>query len=432
MVSSLRSRALVGSAWTTFGFGGQKFIQLCSNLVLTRLLFPEAFGLMALANVVLIGLSMFSDVGIKPSIVQHEKGDSIEFLNTAWTVQILRGFFVWVAACLLAYPASILYHQDVLFPLICCLGTTAAINGFSSTALAVKEKRVEFSAIIILQLACSSITFIVTAMLAWTFQSVWSLAAGAISGSVLTVAAGYMFLSGHTHRLDLNRAALNSMLSFGQWIFFSTIVTYLAGHGLRAIQGALIPIASFGVLSIAQMFAFAPGELVSQLISTVGFASFAEIRTRGGTLVVAVRRVRIIAFLFAFPAFFLLAALSHQIISILYDERYQQAEYYLPLIALSAAIGMVPAGYQSAVMATGNSRQHFWMISYLALARLAGNTAGFVLGDITGMLVGDAISMMSFYPVVAWAAARHKVFDPRSDLAAFFAILVATIIFISI
>src|SRR5712675_1262901 len=111
MASSLRSRALAGSAWTTFGFGGQKLIQLVSNLVLTRLLFPEAFGLMALANVILLGLGMFSDLGIKPSIVQHEQGDSEKFLNTAWTIQILRGLSVWLAACVLAYPASLIYHD---------------------------------------------------------------------------------------------------------------------------------------------------------------------------------------------------------------------------------------------------------------------------------------------------------------------------------
>ena len=53
---------------------------------------PEAFGIMALVNVLIQGLTMFSDVGIEPAIVQHRRGDEPRFYNTAWTVQILRGF----------------------------------------------------------------------------------------------------------------------------------------------------------------------------------------------------------------------------------------------------------------------------------------------------------------------------------------------------
>lgn len=44
----LRSRALRGTAITLGGTAGAQFMRLLSNLILTRLLFPEAFGLMAL------------------------------------------------------------------------------------------------------------------------------------------------------------------------------------------------------------------------------------------------------------------------------------------------------------------------------------------------------------------------------------------------
>ena len=69
---------------------------LASNLILTRLLFPEAFGLMALGSVVLVGLQMFSDAGIGPSIAQSPRGDDPEFLDTAWTAQVLRGVILWL------------------------------------------------------------------------------------------------------------------------------------------------------------------------------------------------------------------------------------------------------------------------------------------------------------------------------------------------
>ena len=66
----LASKALRGSALTVLGFGGGQFLRLLSNLVLTRILFPEAFGLMALVYVFLQGLNNFSDVGVTPAIMR--------------------------------------------------------------------------------------------------------------------------------------------------------------------------------------------------------------------------------------------------------------------------------------------------------------------------------------------------------------------------
>ena len=80
-----------GSFLTVLNFGGHNILRLGSNLILTRILFPEAFGLMALVQVVLAGTEMFSDFGIRGSIVQSSRGDDPVFLNTAWTVQIGRG-----------------------------------------------------------------------------------------------------------------------------------------------------------------------------------------------------------------------------------------------------------------------------------------------------------------------------------------------------
>src|SRR4051812_36532958 len=79
--ASLKMRALRGSLWTILGYGGSQVLRLAGNVILTRLLFPEAFGQMVLVNVFLQGLHMFSDVGIGPSLIQSKRGDDPDFLN---------------------------------------------------------------------------------------------------------------------------------------------------------------------------------------------------------------------------------------------------------------------------------------------------------------------------------------------------------------
>ena len=88
---SLAARALRASAITMGGFVASQALRLASNLVLTRLLFPEAFGLMALVTVFVMALVMLSDIGTGPAIMGSRRGDDPAFLDTAWTIQILRG-----------------------------------------------------------------------------------------------------------------------------------------------------------------------------------------------------------------------------------------------------------------------------------------------------------------------------------------------------
>ena len=98
----LFARALRGSALTAGSYAITQGLRLGSNLILTRLLFPEAFGLMALVSVFLVGLAMFSDIGIGPAISHSKRGDEPGFLDTAWTLQVARGVILWLGASALA------------------------------------------------------------------------------------------------------------------------------------------------------------------------------------------------------------------------------------------------------------------------------------------------------------------------------------------
>ena len=95
---SLKQRALNAGFWSLAGYGFNQALRFGSNLLMTRLLVPEMFGVMTIAYVVMTGLAMFSDLGLRPSVVQSKRGSDPVFLNTAWATQILRGLLLGVLA----------------------------------------------------------------------------------------------------------------------------------------------------------------------------------------------------------------------------------------------------------------------------------------------------------------------------------------------
>lgn len=105
--ASLRKRALRAGSWNLVAQVASQVMRLGGNLVMARLLLPEMFGVMVIATTVSVLLHLLSDVGLRQNIIQSHRGDDPHFLNTAWTVQIIRGFVLFALTLLLATGAGL-------------------------------------------------------------------------------------------------------------------------------------------------------------------------------------------------------------------------------------------------------------------------------------------------------------------------------------
>jgi O-antigen/teichoic acid export membrane protein len=117
-MSSIKKLAIRGAVWTIASYGTSQILRFGSNLILTRLFIPDVFGLMALVYVFISGLHLFSDIGIGTSIIQNKRGDDPVFLNTAWTMQVIRGVGLWICSFLIAWPVAAFYakpNQEPIF-----------------------------------------------------------------------------------------------------------------------------------------------------------------------------------------------------------------------------------------------------------------------------------------------------------------------------
>src|SRR5262245_62115529 len=143
---SLKQRVLNAGAWTLAGYFLSQAIRLGSNLLMTRLLAPEMFGVMAMAMTVVVGFAMVFDLGLKPNVVQSKRGSDAAFLNTAWVIQICHGAVISIGAlCVAAIlflvnrsgfaPQTSVYADPILPYVIAGISITGIIAGFQSTKM---------------------------------------------------------------------------------------------------------------------------------------------------------------------------------------------------------------------------------------------------------------------------------------------------------
>ena len=413
---SLRDTLRRGTAWSLLGYGGVLGLRFAGNLVLTRLLFPEAFGLMSLVNALLVGLQLVSDIGIGPSIIQSRHGAEPAFLDTAWTVRIVRGLALWLAACAAAVPFAAFYGEPALAWILPVAGLTALISGFESTRLFGLYRRVDLAWVSLVEVSCQALSVVV--MIAWATRerSIAALVAGSLAGSLARLALSHTVLPGHRNRLAFDRLAFGRMIRFGRWIFLSTVLTFLVSQSDRLMFGKLIPLSMLGVFGVGALIATLPSEVLSRVATGVLFPAFSGVRNAGNDLGAVFARVRRLPLVLAAWMIAGLAGGGRVAVELLYDARYAEAGWIVQVVALGSWFAVLESTYAAGLLACGQSK---WTAASGA-AKLAGMLCliplGFSVAGFFGGVVGLAVSEIARYAVSACGARSEGLKAWRQDL----------------
>lgn len=416
---SLKSLAIRGSVWTITGYGASQLLRLGSNLVLTRLLFPETFGLMVLVQIFMQGLGMFSDIGIRPSIIQNERGDDPAFLNTAWTIQVMRGFVLWVCACLLAWPVAAFYGESKLTWLIPVAGLTALIAGFNSTALATASRHLALGRLTVLELITQIVSILVMVTWAWFSPTVWALVAGGLVGSLVKMTSTHLWLANTGNHFAWDRRASKALFSFGRWIFFSTAITFLLQQGDKVVLGKMITGEQLGIYSIAVLLSRTVVHAMLSLNSQIMFPVYAELANeRPEQLRNRVFRARSVLLLIFLPLVCGMAIAGEHIVAVLYDDRYLEAGWMLQILAAGAVGSIISVTAGAVLLAVGDSFRFMVVQIIRGSLLVVGMVVGGWVGGFKGLVIGVAASKVLDYPILAWSVSYHKLWMPKLDLPA--------------
>src|ERR1700712_5447706 len=85
----LRGRAVRGFAWAAISFGGNKLLVFASTLVLTRLLVPADFGVVAAGLTFIAYLEVTLDLGVGSAIVYQQDKGHTRGVHVAFTMNVL-------------------------------------------------------------------------------------------------------------------------------------------------------------------------------------------------------------------------------------------------------------------------------------------------------------------------------------------------------
>ena len=400
--STIKERSIKGIGMTMAGYGSIQIIRLAGNLLLSHLLAPESFGLMALVYMVILGLEMLSDVGIKQSVIRHHKELTDDFLHTAWTLQIIRALGLFFIAIALAFPVSAYYKQPILIELIPVTAISILIQGFVSTKLITNRRKINPGKEVLIEIISKSAALGVMLLVAINFPSVWVLVIGSLTMISIKLVMSHTFIPGQNDRLRWHKPTAMIILRLGVWIFLSTVFAYAAIRIDIILLGNLITLEELGVYSIGVMLAAIPRELVSRVESLVILPVFSELY-RQGMEALKKNYAQSRDMILALVLIILLGAatLIPPLIYYLYDSRYLDAIWIAQLSLLVLWFPILQQIWSRVLLAIGDAKSLAISKIIQVITMFFTGLGGFHLAGTKGLIIGMAIGTISGYLFIA-------------------------------
>jgi O-antigen/teichoic acid export membrane protein len=414
---SLRQRAFNAGGWTIGGHVSSQVLRLGGNLVLTRLLFPEAFGLMSIVQSVIFGLVMLSDIGIVTSIIHNKRGTEAIFVNTAWTMRVIQSVIIWLLLCLLSPFVAAFYAQPLLTIMLPVVGIGSVLGGLVSTKMALMNRSLALKKLVLIEIGSQVIGLLVMILWAWINRSIWSLVWGGLIGSFVKMAASHLWLEGAHNKFAWDRDSVKELFGFGQWMLVSSILTFLSGEGNKLLLGKLLGVKLLAFYTLASTMSLVFLQIAQQVNSKVLFPAYSEVvRERPERLREVAARSRLFLIIpgWLIALFFLIW--GDNFMWLLYDQRYAESGNMLRVLAIGALITAVDNSYNGLLWARGMVRTSTVVLAVLIIFQMTGMFVGYHFLGEKGVVLSVAVVSWLLYPVNAYVHARIGLWHPKIDL----------------
>lgn len=424
-----RGAILSGSAWTIGTYVATLVLRFGSNVLLSRLIAPEIFGMVVVIAAIRAGADLLSDIGLGQNIVNNPRGDRPAFYNTVWTLQVLRGLVLFALCCAFAGPFSRLYgvpESAIQFGAI-----TLAVLGVTSTSPSLLQKKLRLPVLTLFDFAVDLIGIAAMLLLVLWSPTVWSILLGNLISALVRVVGSFLLPEGG-NRPTIDLHVVGEIFSFGKWIFLWSLLGFFSLNFDRLYLGGVASLNLLGIYGIARTMAELPAQLtvrlghflVFPLVSAAGDMPHERLRREIGPIRLGFLVVAAIGIGSA-------AAGGDFIIRAIYDPRYGLAAAMLPLLLLGTWATILCTTNEYVLIGRGRPQSCTAASSVKLGYLLVGLPLAFQAGGMLGALLILVSADIVRYAVLLVAQLRARIGFGAHDLLAT-AVLLATLLLLTL
>ena len=340
---------LVGSTFIV-----QNLIRLISTIILTRLLVPEAYGLLGILTSVAFAVTMLTDVGFQAFMLRHKDIDTKYFRDAMWTIRFLRSLALTCGFFLLAGPVANFLGKPEVLGALQLFSLSFIIDGVMPISSITALSDGKIARYCLMDILHTVVGLMITLGLALVSPDIYTLVYSMLIASSFRVFMFRFFLSDSFLVWQLDLPLVREVLSFGRYIVASSAITLIIIQIDKITMSKALDINTLGIYFLALNIAMIPRGLSGSIGMKSLYPLYAKSwKTPGHDmrgLLYSSRQYIDLSFIGSCLAVF---ALSGIIISVLYDNRYAAAATYLQILIIGVAPCMATVAINEFLVSKG-------------------------------------------------------------------------------
>ncbi len=249
METQAKNKLFAATKWSVITETLSKLFSPIINMILARLLTPEAFGVVATITMITSFADMFTDAGFQKYLVQHEfysKEEKDNYATVAFWTNLLFSLVLWFVIGIASEQIAVLVGNPGLGKTIVVACVSLPITAFCSIQMALYRRIFDFKTLFSVRLVTIIVPFVITIPLALLGGGYWALILGTIFGNILT-AVILVVHSKWKPKLFYSYKILKKMLSFSVWSLLEQLAIWLTYYADIFIIGSLLTVFYVGV-----------------------------------------------------------------------------------------------------------------------------------------------------------------------------------------
>jgi teichuronic acid exporter len=252
-------------------------LQLTVSVILARLLPVDAFGLLALAMIVINLVLRVSEMGISYALVQRKEITDIH-IRVSFSLSVLSGIILAAAIWSAAPFAATILRSEFVVPILRLISLSVFFMNVCATGWSLLQRNLDYRTLLVVEVASYGLGYaLVSVVLALLGFGVWSLAWAAVVQSFLR-AALVIWAAPHPMRPSFSRIEMGQLLNFGVGMSLSRIANFAAVSGDYFVVGRWLGPVALGLYSRAYQLMTLPIYQFSSIISEVLFPAYSIVQ----------------------------------------------------------------------------------------------------------------------------------------------------------
>lgn len=389
-----RGKLVKSTSWLLAARALERVIGLTSITILARLLTPADFGLVAIANIVVAAIQVFTQFGFDWALVRYREPTPRD-LNTAWTLRALLGLCVFGLLVIVSPFAAQYFNQAPLKAVLIVLGAGAFVASLENIGTVYFRRDFAFDREFLIRAITKASQFVTTVALAVLTGSYWALVCGIVAFNLATTISSYTF---HPYRPRLSLGGARRLLGFSSWLLVGNLAGYFRQQFGKIYLGRVYGAATTGLFSVAEQISMIPLEIAAP-INRVAYSKYSQDIHEGRQLKSSYLAIASLIWLVALPMSLGTVAVAPDVVALLLGHQWADAVPVLQVLAIGMAINVLVANTHYVYWALGQSRIPATLSMMSAFAVVPLSIAGSRLAGYVGVASAFALESALVAPI---------------------------------